>query len=397
VIVVGALVLAVFFVPLPHVSLFKRLVTPAKSHASTGVSTTASSTVPTTSTATSTLLAGVDEASAWVLSESGLSVSEDGGQTWSDVALPGGVSADAVASIVQTPSQELWLATVDGSNVELYHEGSPTSSSPAWSNTALVASWPSGLGPMAPNEVTITPGPSGLVTVLVSDQLTVTTSVPRLFVSTNDGTTFQQYSMPLQSDLNTPWAAETFITPSSGVVVAGPAMKELFYTADGGMSWSPSSIAGLPTGVTVMFGTPFAEGSDIELPVVESTSDGGETVSLYVSQDDGATFSGPIGNILTVQGTFDQSSLQMAVYGQTIWLAPSSGGEIYETANNGQTWTSVTTSSLPAAVLAISLKSATMGTAIIGSGSCAQIKADCTQDRQFVVTTDGGQTWAQPS
>jgi photosystem II stability/assembly factor-like uncharacterized protein len=241
--------------------------------------------------------------------------------------------------------------------------------------------------------VRITPGPSGFVTVLASDQLTATTNVPRLFVSSDGGVTFRQHGPPRSSNLNTAWSALTFITPAEGVVVAGRVMDRVFFTADGGASWSPSSIKGLPSGVTVVDGTPFVNGPEIELPVIASTTSSGETLSLYTSDDGGATFSGPVGSVLTVQGNNDASPLPLGMYGATIWVARPSGGDIYVTTDNAQTWTTVNAPSLPPGVSSMSVTSSTDAIAVVSSGGCAQFKRDCTIGTYFIGTTDGGETW----
>ena len=393
VVVVAALILAVFFLPLPHVSLFRHLVTPA------GPSTTASvpSTIPnTSSTGPRTIgprLAGVDGTAAWALSATQLSVSDDGGLDWSDLALPGGVSPGAVASIAEASNGELWLATVKGtSTVKLYRR--ETSTSAGWAYTTLVPAWPTAADgfPFQSRSVMVTPGPSGMVTVVVFAGTGHTAAVPRLFVSLDEGATFRQYPMPVTSALNTDWQSVTFSTPKAGVVVVSPgapAPEALFHTSDGGTSWSPASIAGLPTGAAIVFGTPFSEGADIDLPVVASTSKGGETFALYVSHDDGASFAGPIGSVISAD-SFGPGPSPLAVYGQTLWLVGE--GRIYESENDGQTWRTVTSSDLPP-ITAMSLTSPTAATAVAGISSCARVEIGCTTRTYFVRTADAGKTW----
>lgn len=383
---VAAIVLAVFFVPVPHVSLFNRLVAPTKS-------STVPSTVPSTSStspgSSGPSLAGIDGPAAWALSATQLSVSDDGGLDWSAVALPAGVDAGGVTSVVQAPNGELFLAAVKGSTVRLYRKASSTSA--GWSYTTLVPSWSSAATGFAfqTSSVMITPGPTGMVTVVVTDELSHTEAIPRLFVSLDDGATFRQYPTPARSNLNRYWSSVTFITPASGLVVSGTGAggkEALFHTSDGGTSWTPSTIAGLQASANVAFGTPFAEGSDIDLPEVTSSSDGAETLSLYVSGDDGATFTGPIGRAVSAPNSLSP----LAVRGQSLWVVH--GDKVYKSANDGQTWTVVTTAGLPE-ISAMSLTSASTATAVAGTSSCAKFKTDCTSDTYFVRTTDGGQRW----
>jgi len=338
-------------------------------------------------------LAGVDGESAWALSDTELSVSDDGGEQWSYVALPADVTPQAVVSIAEAPDGELWLATVQSSDVTLYRK----SSTSTWSDTSLVPSWSTATAGFSfqTGSVEITPGPSDMVTVVLLDELGHTTAIPRLFVSLDDGATFRQYPTPMTSALNIYWQSVTFVSSASGVLVAtfgAGAGETLFYTPDGGASWRPATVAGLRTNVGIVFGTPFVVGPDLELPAIRPTEGGGETLSLYVSQDGGASFTGPIGSVITTTGTFALSPSVVADYGESLWVL--GGGKIYESADNGQRWATVTTSGLERAS-AMSLTGTSAATAVTGKGSCAGFKSECTYKTWFVRTTDGGQTWSQ--
>ena len=192
-VLVAAVVLTVFFVPVPHVSLFNRLVAPTKS-------STVPSTVPSTSStspgSSGPRLAGVDGAAAWALSATRLSVSDDGGLDWSRVALPAGLDPAGVTSVVQAPNGELFLAALKGSTVRLYRKESSTSA--GWSYATLVPSWSAAATGFAfqTSSVMITPGPTGMVSVVVTDELSHSEAIPRLFVSLDDGATFRQYPTP---------------------------------------------------------------------------------------------------------------------------------------------------------------------------------------------------------
>ena len=305
------------------------------------------------------------------------------------VALPAGVDPAGVTSVVQAPNGELFLAAVKGSTVRLYRKESSTSA--GWSYTTLVPSWSAAATGFAfqTTSVTITPGPSGMVTVVVTDELSHAEAIPRLFVSLDNGATFRQYPTPARSNLNRYWSSVTFITPASGLVVSGTGAggkEALFHTSDGGKSWTPSTIAGLQASANVALGTPFAEGSDIYLPEVTSAGDGEERLSLYVSRDDGATFMGPIGRAVSAPDSFGP----LAVRGQTLWVVH--GDKVYKSANDGQRWTIVTSSGLPE-VSAMSLTSASTAIAVASSTGCAEFKTDCTTKTYFVQTTDGGHRW----
>lgn len=381
---VAAAIIVVFVAPLPQLHVF------GGAHETT---TTTSPTVAATGPGSSDLLlAGVDGAAAWALSATQLTVSDNGGLDWSDVALPLGVTPKAVTAIAKVPSGELWLATLKGSHtVDLYRKGSSAS----WSETTLAPAWSTATAgyPFQVGSVTITPGPGDMVTVVLLDELGNTTAIPRLFVSSDKGATFRQYHPPLTSAMNIYWTSVTFVTPTSGVIVGSYGAgggEAIFYTSDGGRSFSPTKVVGVPKKSPTVFGTPFEAGANIELPVVETTSSGGARFSLFVSHNGGASFSGPVGKVINVSGSFALGQSPLVAYGQTLWVVGERA--IYESANDGRTWTTVSASDL-SAITAMSLTSATSAIAVAGSSQCAQFKADCTSKRYFVRTTNAGKTW----
>jgi photosystem II stability/assembly factor-like uncharacterized protein len=83
----------------------------------------------------------------------------------------------------------------------------------------------------------------------------------------------------------------------------------------------------------------------------------------------------------------------LASYGKILWAAPAVGGQVYETADEGRTWTSVAAASLPSGVSILVLTSATSATALIGLIGCQGFVPNCWTSAYLVDTTDGGRTW----
>jgi hypothetical protein len=98
--------------------------------------------------------------SAWMLLDSGLSVSDDAGRTWATVPLPSSVASAAVAAVTTAPSRPIWLAVKSGDGYLLYRKVDAAAS---WSSVLLTPSWallPSDQGIQGPADmVRITPGP----------------------------------------------------------------------------------------------------------------------------------------------------------------------------------------------------------------------------------------------
>lgn len=340
-------------------------------------------------------LLGFAGTSAWLLSATGLSTSDDGGQTWSVQQLPDGAGSSSVAAIASAPGRRTWLAVPVEGGIELY---SKTSTAATWSSALLVPTWPAeaaGSGP--PSSVVITPGPGNLVAVATTITANGAGSYSTLFISTDGGDTFVQHTAAPGSLANTVWTHAAFVTAQSGMVVAGGSADQLIFTSDAGNTWSKSSTASLPAAGSYFFGVPVITGSDIELPltalVTGPNGKAGANFSLLVSHDGGATFEGPLGPTLTLD-TYGRPATD--TLGQVTWVAPYDGGRAYETTDEGRTWTTVAATGLPRGVWSIDLTGLASATALIGLIGCPGFQTNCWSNSYLLVTTDGGRTWSAP-
>lgn len=325
---------------------------------------------------------------AWTVSDSGVSISQDGGRSWSDLSLPNGLKASSVMTVSAALGRAVWLASRDGEGVRLYRK--PVGAT-AWSSAALMPAWTpqeSDVRAQGIERVTITPGPAGLVTVYATVGLGMSTADETLFVSTDDGRTFAQHR-PTSSNIGMFWDSVTFVTPTLGLVVEGPSTLAglLMHTTDGGTTWSSSSVPGLPAPGYYEYGSPAIVGSDVVVPITTMSDDTTTTFSLLVSHDGGATFA-PMGTALTEHtgyGWFPSDTL-----GAVTWV--TSGGTLYETGDGAQTWTSVT----PVAAFSVGsihLTGPTSAIVVTGQDGCASFKTDCWSQSWLIETTDGGRTW----
>jgi hypothetical protein len=339
-------------------------------------------------------LVGFSGASAWLLSTTELSTSDDGGRTWTAQQLPDGAGSSSIAAIARSPGRRTWLAVPGDSGIQLY---SRSATATAWSNALLVPTWPSAAGSGPPSSVVIAPGPGALVAVAATIAPSGAGPFSTVFVSTDDGDTFVEHPAPTGSPANAVWSHAAFLTPQSGLVVAGESADQLIFTTDAGASWSRTSPSTLPAAGSYFFGTPVISGSDIELPVTGlvtgSNGRSGATFTLLVSHDGGATFEGPLGPTLSL-ATYGHTATDSL--GQTTWVAPYEGGRIYETDDEGRTWTTVAASGLPSGVSRLALTGPASATALIGLAGCPGFQSDCWTRSYLLVTTDGGRTWTTP-
>ena len=331
-------------------------------------------------------LVGASGRTAWQLTATGLSVSRDAGQHWFAAALPAGVAPSSITTITAAGGRGLWLAVGRHPAIDLYHLDAGLA---RWSRRTLVPRLPSSLGWLGGQTpgVSITLGPSGVVTVVASWGITGTHAYSALFISSDDGATFAQHPTNIWLYLS----SDTFLSPRQGIAVAGPVNNDLYRTADGGASWVPVTIPGLPSGPAVSYvsyGTPSAAGTQLLLPVIVTSSDGAQAISIYRSTDAGAAFTGPTGPPLNLPATLSAGEVSPAIAGTVIWLPAR--GRIYQTINAGGTWTTVRTAQFAYQISLISSSHA-IGTAT--DSGCRTFKTDCYNYSYLIATTNGGRSW----
>jgi photosystem II stability/assembly factor-like uncharacterized protein len=339
--------------------------------------------------------------SAWMLLDSGVSLSNDGGRTWTTVALPSGVASSTVGAVATAPGRPLWLAVASGGGYRLYRK---PNAGAAWSSVLLTPSWGSlGYPGGYADAVKVTPGPGSLVTVAETMSGGMTDAITSLFVSNDDGRSFVQHPPRWSSEANMYWGSVTFVTPESGLVIAGPGTypHDFLHTSDGGSTWSEARVTGLPEAPYYTPGTPLVDGSDILVPVTSCSVGCQENTtfnsfSLLVSRDGGATLD-PMGVSIPSGGNAYPA---VAALGSVIWVAVGNGtgngngnGNIDETTDGGRTWTAVAATGLPIDVTSIDLTGPSSATAVVVDSGCGSFKANCWYRNYLVATTDGGRTW----
>ena len=342
--------------------------------------------------------ADVSGQTAWAVSNGSLYLSGNSGHSWSKLVLPAGVSGRSVAAVTASGGSAVWLAAEHGSAVELFRRGAAGQS--AWTRTALPASAaPAGVSPgQSPNQVVISQGSAGTLTLLEVWDQSASASVPRLFVSSNDGASFTQLAQPNRElpYLGLPWWTAVFASARDGVAVVGATRNYLIYTSDGGLHWSRAALAGIAAGQYVALGTPFLAGKAMDLPVFAASpsSNGAETAAVLVSQNGGASFGGAPAHPVTITGSTVPGPVPVAASGNVLWLVPP-GRTALVSRDNGRTWTKI---SLPfAGATAVSSTGSASATIVAGGGYvCSGPKQQSTCSAQAVKlwsTGDNGLNW----
>jgi hypothetical protein len=340
--------------------------------------------------------------SGWAGMIRGLMWSNDTGRSWAEVGYPAGVDSDQVIALASAQGRPLWLAVRSDDGFRLYRKAdvaTPWSSVLVTVSAAVLRSRGQALFPR------ITPGPGRMLVVseLILDGHSV------LFVSDDDGQSFVQLGSPAVSQIDMAWAWWAFTTPDSGVAVEMSAghpdsAHPFLHTTDGGSSWVPANVVGLPPAGSYKIGTPRLIGSDVEVPIRSCGStcatNPNQFFSLLVSHDGGATFN-PLGvptaydvSLTPSWGNGSWGAPPFDTRGSSTWVS-TGGGIIEETTDGGQTWTSVKPAGLPADFTSFDqlvLTGASSATAVViysGPNNAPPGGA------YLVETTDGGRTWTR--
>ncbi len=331
---------------------------------------------------------------AWLTSPPGLKLSTDAGRTFATVALPASVSPTAIAAVDAVPGT-MWLASRGpGRSVSVYARDDAAG---RWSAGAkLTPKWPTDLGgaeAQPPSSVWIVPGASSQVLVMTQLVLSHSVSIPRLFVSRDDGLTFAQEAPPTPSDLNTPWDAIA-MSGSDGVAVIGERFDQVVHTSDSGSTWTASAVSGVAQGADFVLGTPVFAGSTVYLPLTESQAGDQAAFVLLSSTDGGSSFSSLGAQTLAMGTLAVDGTPPVASAGEAWWLVSPMDGSVYRSSDNGQTW-SKAAAALPQGVVDIAATDGQNATVTVVDNTCASGKSDCSTSQYSESTSDGGKSWTR--
>lgn len=328
-------------------------------------------------------LGGGAAGSAWKLDDARLMVSGMPGHAFADMPLPASVTPAEVQDISSSGST-LWLAAAKGDGVGVYRRKGTAAD---WQETDVRPAWPALPGVVGAPDRSVLEARPGLLTLITSKGISPTESANELFISTDDGASFTSSG----SQLAVPWWQASFATASSGVVIGGPAHNLVFHTSDGGASWAPAQIAGLPAGAPVTYGDVIDDAGDLELPATRLLANQSYLLTIYLSHDGGASFVAQAGPGLPLPTTTNTAAV--SGIGASLWAAPASGGELFTSSDAGRSWSRIDSPSLPSGAESISMASSGSGTVLIQQAGCRNGKTDCYVTSGLYTTSDGGSQW----
>ncbi|NNN18749.1 MAG: exo-alpha-sialidase [Acidimicrobiaceae bacterium] len=331
---------------------------------------------------------GFDGSNVWQLKKSSIDMSSDGGTNWTSVPLP---AVTSISDIAITPSGEVWLTASNGTATGLDLWGKKNARS-SWTKVALSPSWPSLEATQPPPRGVISVGTAPISVLLERGGADVGVS-SNLFVQS--GSTFVQRPLPSRSVV---FGSGTviFINSHDAVAQDDGEDRKIYYSSDGGQTWSGSDINNQRFQETEI-GTPVADGQNIYLLLALTkaqatpSSLGSSIMALYVSTDGGATYHSVDSSIGVASGP---SALPViAASGNNIWLAPFNQNLLYESTDGGNTWTRVVPTGFFANPGSMTLLDSINALSLGATTSCTAFKQNCVNRPYLLRTTDGGRTW----
>jgi hypothetical protein len=363
-------------------------------------STTVGATVstPTTSSTVTAQVAqggiGRNGPAAWGVTPQGLYLSADAGRNFTHVPLPANVAPAAVRAVASDGGGHTWAAAAGpGRSITVFARDPATGQ---WSaGDQLTPAWPADLGgaEAQPPAVSITPGSANQVLVMTQLELTHSVTIPRMFVSGDGGATYTQRVFPTMTDLNTPWSAIA-ISGSNAVAVTGEIFDQVVHSTDAATTWTPASVHGVASSAGFVAGKPVFTGATVYLPVTESDATGSGEFIVLRSTDGGATFNANGAQALSLGGPYDEYPTPAAAAGASWWVVSPRTSNVYRSTDNGLSW-SKAPGVLPQGVIDIGATDSQNATVTVQHNACASGKTNCSSDRYFETTSDGGQTWTR--
>jgi photosystem II stability/assembly factor-like uncharacterized protein len=178
-----------------------------------------------------------------------------------------------------------------------------------------------------------------------------------------------------------------FATADDGVIVNVAHGTGVVVTHDGGKMWMDATLTP-PTGpgAEAFFGRPTFFGARSGLVIVDSQADTGSAWRVYDSSDAGLSW--------TAAPTLPSGVATVAFLDREHWIGATGTG-LFTTTDAGGSWTSQPAVGLPAAPESLEMADAEHGWAFVGMAVCLDFKANCSARTGLYGTSDGGATWVE--
>lgn len=179
-----------------------------------------------------------------------------------------------------------------------------------------------------------------------------------------------------------------FASASDGVIVNALHGSGIVVTHDGGLTWTDATFALPPgsAGAQLFFGQPAFFDGRSGLVAIDFQTDSGSAYRVYRTSDAGSSW--------TVATTLPTRVSAISFLDPQRWVG-FTGSEVFRTLDSGRTWLRSPSIGLPGASGSLFMADARHGWALVGMSVCLTFKSDCASRTGLYATVDGGSTWTQ--
>lgn len=334
----------------------------------------------------------LDPSHGWALTSTGLFLTADGGATWREVKVPGGLATSGTNRVLGVDffdAQHGWVALN-----EAFTTGSDASYGrvDVWRTSDGGRSWTKALLPsavfnkfgeiMPPMQFDFLDARHGFA--FLSGNSAKGKNDSDLFWTADGGRTWSA-DRPTGAGHAGNEGSIGFASVTDGVIVDALAGSGIVVTHDGGRTWTPAALA-IPSdsaGAQPFFGQPAFYDGRSGLLAVDFQTDASQLTRVYQTADAGSSW--------TIRSTVPAGFFGLAFVDQQRWLG-TNGPETLLTVDGGQSWVRSGAVGLPGPA-GLLMADAQHGWATVHMGVCVSFKSDCQSRTGLYATSDGGASW----
>lgn len=332
-----------------------------------------------------------DPEHGWAVSAQRLQVTADGGSTWRDVTPPGGfvtglLGVDFVdAAHGWVALNEAFTSASDASygRVDIWRT---TDAGRTWAKTRLPKARFAVFGEIMPAvQFDFLDATHGFA--FQSGNEAKGKNDSDLFWTTDGGATWSP-DRPTGDGSQGNEGSIGFSTPTDGVIVGALRGNRIAVTHDGGRTWNDAALA-LPSGAVAAppyFGQPVSVSGSPGLVVVDFQPDTGSVFLVYRTSDAGSSW--------TLVASLPSGASAVAFLDAQRWIGADGAGMVV-TLDGGETWVRSSAVGLPGAPELLQMADSQHGWAQVGMNVCLDFKSNCSSRTGLYATVDGGSTWTQ--
>jgi len=337
----------------------------------------------------------VDALHGWAVTDGRLWVTADGGATWRDATPPGGfatASADYLLGIAFADAKHGWVAVNEAftsgtdptyGRVDIWRT---TDEGQTWAKTRLPKARFAIFGEiMSGVEFDFLDATHGFA--FQSGNLAKGKNDSDLFWTADGGQTWSA-DRPTGPGNRGIEGSVAFATANDGVVLNGEYGVGIIVTHNGGRTWADASLA-LPAGpasAQLFFGRPVYFDGRSGLVSIGSQMDASGVTRVFRTSDAGSSWS--------LAATPPAGAGAMSFLDPQRWTAESET-DVFSTLDGGQTWAHSPAAGLPGDPTWFQMTDAQHGSALMAMNVCLTFKSSCSSRTGLYATVDGGSNWTQ--